>query len=40
MIKLFLDESTKKGVVKTAFIGDLEDACQNGEWEKGRIILS
>lgn len=38
--KFLLDESIKKGVVKTAFIGDLEDACQNGEWEKAESFLA
>ena len=32
--QLILDQSLKKGVVKTAFIGELEDACQNSQWCK------
>ena len=38
--KILLDESINRGVVKTAFIGDLEDACQNGEWEKAESFLA
>lgn len=30
-----LNESLQDGAGLTAFIGDLEDACQNGDWEKG-----
>ena len=30
--KFILDESLKKGVVKTAFVGDLEDAYQDSAW--------
>ena len=35
-----LDQSLKKGVVKTAFIGELEDACQNSEWRKAESLLA
>ena len=35
-----LDQSLKKGVVKTAFIGELEDACQNSQWGKAESLLA
>ena len=35
-----LDQSLKKGVVKTAFIGELEDACQNSQWRKAESLLA
>ena len=35
-----LDQSLKKGVVKTAFIGDLEDACQSNQWSKAESLLA
>ena len=35
-----LDQSRKKGVVKTAFIGELEDACQNSQWCKAESLLA
>ncbi len=35
-----LDQSLKKGVVKTAFIGELEDACQNSQWCKAESLLA
>jgi len=38
--KFILDESLKKGVVKTAFIGDLEDACQNSQWDRAESLLA
>ena len=38
--QLILDQSLKKGVVKTAFIGELEDACQNSQWGKAESLLA
>jgi len=38
--KSILDQSLKKGVVKTAFIGELEDACQNSQWSKAESLLA
>ncbi len=38
--KYILDQSLKKGVVKTAFIGELEDACQNNQWSKAESLLA
>jgi len=38
--KIIFDNALKKGVAKTAFIGDLEDACQNGEWDKAESQLA
>ena len=38
--KIIFDNALRKGVAKTAFIGDLEDACQNGEWDKAESQLS
>ena len=35
-----LDQSLKKGVVKTAFIGELEDACQSSQWSKAESLLA
>ena len=35
-----LDESCKKGLVKSAFVGDLENACQNGEWDKAQSLMA
>ena len=35
-----LDQSLKKGLVKTAFIGELEDACQNSQWGKAESLLA
>ena len=35
-----LDQSLKKGVVKTAFMGELEDACQNSQWSKAESLLA
>ena len=35
-----LDQSLKKGVVKTAFIGELEDTCQNSQWGKAESLLA
>jgi len=35
-----LDQSLKKGVVKTAFMGELEDACQNSQWGKAESLLA
>ncbi|MAI86905.1 MAG: hypothetical protein CMF99_07085, partial [Candidatus Marinimicrobia bacterium] len=35
-----LDQSLKKGVVRTAFIGELEDACQNSQWGKAESLLA
>ena len=35
-----LDQSLKKGVAKTAFIGELEDACQNSQWGKAESLLA
>ena len=40
VINLILDQSLKKGVVKTAFIGELEDACQNSQWGKAESLLA
>ena len=38
--QFILDQSLKKGVVKTAFIGELEDACQNSKWDKAESLLA
>tara|TARA_Y100000996_G_scaffold382799_1_gene338294 strand:- start:63 stop:1040 length:978 start_codon:yes stop_codon:yes gene_type:complete len=38
--KFVLDESLKKGVVNTAFVGDLEDACQNSQWGRAELLLA
>ena len=38
--KIIFDHALRKGVAKTAFIGDLEDACQNGEWDKAESQLA
>ena len=38
--KFVLDQSLKKGVVKTAFVGDLEDACQNSQWGRAELLLA
>ena len=38
--KFVLDRSLKKGVVKTAFIGELEDACQKSQWDKAESLLA
>ena len=38
--QFILDQSLKKGVVKTAFIGELEDACQNSKWSKAESLLA
>ena len=38
--QIILDQSLKKGVVKTAFMGDLEDACQNSQWGKAESLLA
>ena len=38
--KIIFDNALRKGVAKTAFIGDLEDACQNGEWDKAESQLA
>ena len=38
--KNILDKSIKKGIVKTAFIGELEDTCQNGKWEEAESLLA
>ena len=38
--KIIFDNALRKGVAKTAFIGDLEDACQNGEWDKAELLLA
>ena len=35
-----LDQSLKKGVAKTAFIGELEDACQSSQWSKAESLLA
>ncbi len=35
-----LDESCKRGLVKSAFVGDLENACQNGEWDKAQSLMA
>ena len=35
-----LDQSLKKGVAKTAFVGELEDACQNSQWGKAESLLA
>ena len=35
-----LDQSLKKGVVKTAFMGELEDACQSSQWSKAESLLA
>ena len=38
--KLILDQSLKKGIVRTAFIGELQDACQNSHWDKAESLLA
>ena len=38
--KFVLDQSLKQGAVKTAFVGELEDACQNSQWDKAESILA
>ena len=38
--KFVLDKSLKKGAVKTAFVGELEDACQNSQWNKAESLLA
>ena len=35
-----LDEAVKDGIGLTAFLGDLEDACQKGEWDDVQILAS
>ena len=35
-----LNDSVVDGVGLTAFIGDLEDACQNGDWEKANALAA
>ena len=35
-----INESLQDGAGLTAFIGDLEDACQNGDWEKGSSLAA
>ncbi len=37
--KILLEEAIEKGNVKTAFTGDLEDACQRNDWTKAEIML-
>ena len=38
--QFILDQSLKKGVAKTAFMGELEDACQNSQWVKAESLLA
>ena len=35
-----LDDIVKNGLGDTVFVGDLEDACQNSDWEKAEAIMS
>ena len=37
---LILNEVKKNGIGETIFVGELEDACQNGDWIKAEKILS
>ena len=38
--KNLLNESVKNGIVKTAFVSDIENACQNNEWNKAEALLT
>ena len=38
--QIVLDKSYKKGVAKSAFVGDLENACQNNQWNKAESLLA
>ena len=35
-----LDKVMKNGVGETVFVGDLEDACQNSDWQNADLIMS
>ena len=35
-----LDEVIRDGIGETVFVGELEDACQVGDWKKAEIIMS
>ena len=35
-----LEKSIKKGIANTVFVGDLENACQFGDWEKSESIMA
>ena len=35
-----IDEVTKNGMEETVFVGELEDACQNSDWENAKSIMS
>jgi len=36
----YLDEVAKEGLGLTAFLGDLEDACQQGDWDVARSLTA
>lgn len=38
--QIALDETAKDGIGLTAFLGDLEDACQHGEWETAKHLTA
>ena len=35
-----LEKIIREGVVSTAFLGDLEDACQSGDWNSSETIMA
>ena len=35
-----IEEVTKNGLEETVFVGELEDACQNSDWQNAKSIMS